>query len=193
MSVCAAVALIFAPSRSRRNPGTVDPECDVTELCKETAEEVRRICRYYQMPVPNIGVETHDVTTDEHADLKFAFIPGIISYIVQEILKNSVRATLELYSSDLDRHPIHIIICREASVDHRIFAFLLCPCFEAAGPHQKSQSTGHFLGKFVHCKSVSDQIQFQQSGRRAGGQICSRASLYVHSSKGCSDCSGTCN
>lgn len=97
--------------KSRRNPGTVDPECDVTELCKETAEEVRRICRYYQMPVPNIGVETHDVTTDEHADLKFAFIPGIISYIVQEILKNSVRATLELYSSDLDRHPIHIIIC----------------------------------------------------------------------------------
>ena len=97
--------------RSRKNPGTVDPECDVTEICKETAEEVRRICRYYQMPVPNIGVETHDVTTEEHADLKFAFIPGIINYIVQEILKNSCRATLELYSSDLDRHPIQIIIC----------------------------------------------------------------------------------
>lgn len=102
--------------RSRRNPGTVDPECDVTEICKETAEEVRRICRYYQMPVPNIGVETHDVTTEEHADLKFAFIPGIINYIVQEILKNSCRAALELYSSDLDRHPIQIIICGTTSI-----------------------------------------------------------------------------
>eukprot|EP00438_Fugacium_kawagutii_P021492 Skav235001 [mRNA] locus=scaffold122:611819:612687:+ [translate_table: standard] len=101
----------FDVSRSRKNPGTVDPECDVTEICRETAEEVRRICRYYQMPVPNIGVETHDVTTEDHADLKFAFIPGIISYIVQEILKNSCRATLELYSSDLDRHPIHVIVC----------------------------------------------------------------------------------
>lgn len=114
--------------RSRKNPGTVDPECDVTEICKETAEEVRRICRYYQMPVPNIGVETHDVTTEEHADLKFAFIPGIINYIVQEILKNSCRATLELYSTDLDRHPIQIIICGTTSI-----GFLF---FEATRPTQ---------------------------------------------------------
>lgn len=97
--------------RSRPSAGTVDPECDVTEICKDTAEEVRQICRYYQMPVPHISVETHDVTTEDNADLKFAFIPGIISYIVQELLKNSCRATLELYSANLDRHPIHIIIC----------------------------------------------------------------------------------
>ena len=97
--------------RSRASAGTVDPECDVTEICKGTAEEVRQICRYYQMPVPHISVETHDVTTEDNADLKFAFIPGIISYIVQELLKNSCRATLELYSANLDRHPIHIIIC----------------------------------------------------------------------------------
>lgn len=97
--------------KTRVNPGTVDPECDVTEICKQTAEEVRHICRYYKMPVPNMSVETHDVTTDENADLKFAFIPGIISYIVQEILKNSCRATLENCSADLECHPINLTVC----------------------------------------------------------------------------------
>ena len=113
--------------RTRVNPGTVDPECDVTEICKQTAEEVRHICRYYKMPVPNMSVETHDVTTDENADLKFAFIPGIISYIVQEILKNSCRATLENCSADLECHPINLTVCRFVTVLDVCFGlFLVC-------------------------------------------------------------------
>ena len=108
---------LAAVDKTRLVVGTIDPHCDVTEICRESAEEVQRICKYYTQLAPSISIETHDVTADDQSDLKFAFIPGIISYIVQEILKNSARATLHhlLSEVDVDRFPINIVV----SGDHK--------------------------------------------------------------------------
>ena len=108
---------LSAVDKTRLVVGTVDPHCDVTEICRDSAEEVQRICKHYAHIAPAISIETHDVTTDDNADLKFAFIPGIIRYIVQEILKNSARATLQLLSSEDEAAtlPINIVI----SGDHK--------------------------------------------------------------------------
>ncbi|CAE7705495.1 Pdk1 [Symbiodinium sp. CCMP2456] len=108
---------LAAVDKTRLVVGTIDPHCDVTEICRESAEEVQRICKYYTQLAPSISIETHDVTADDQSDLKFAFIPGIISYIVQEILKNSARATLHhlLSDIDVDRFPINIVV----SGDHK--------------------------------------------------------------------------
>ena len=108
---------LSSADNSRLVVGTVDPNCDVTEICRDSAAEVQRICKYYAQRAPTISIETHDVTTEDNTDLKFAFIPGIISYIVQEILKNSARATLQLTNSedDVSQFPINVVV----SGDHK--------------------------------------------------------------------------
>ena len=94
-----------------RTVGAVDPQCHVTEICRDTVDEVRRICGHYDLESPYMNIETHDQTTEDLADLSFAFIPGIIGYILQELLKNSCRATLEVAPNDLASHPINVVIC----------------------------------------------------------------------------------
>eukprot|EP00438_Fugacium_kawagutii_P009980 Skav234399 [mRNA] locus=scaffold873:188433:190085:- [translate_table: standard] len=60
--------------------GIVDPDCDVAQICRETAMHVK---------------EFHDKAVP-----RFSYIPGFLRFIMTEVLKNSCRATAESVKSD---------------------------------------------------------------------------------------------
>lgn len=71
------------------NKCIVDPQCNVTEICQQTARAVQQLCRKETGFEPTIQVECYS----EDKNASFAFIPAALSYIVQEVLKNSAVAT----------------------------------------------------------------------------------------------------
>ena len=92
----------------------VDPHCNLTKICTKTAKAVQKLCLQETGYRPNIKVHSH------HNMEHFAFIPDAISYILQELLKNSAVATankkrnatgLTKYAED----PINVIVCADES------------------------------------------------------------------------------
>lgn len=77
----------------------IDPNCDVPAICRETAREVKQLCFQETGYRPTIKVESFQGCDGSVADCgmdNFAFIPAAVSYIVQELLKNSAVATARL-------------------------------------------------------------------------------------------------
>ena len=68
----------------------VDPHCDVTAICRRVAQDVRYLCYNETKYRPTIRVQAYYESNDMES---FAFIPAALSYIVQELLKNSAIAT----------------------------------------------------------------------------------------------------
>ncbi len=90
----------------------VDPNCNVAELCRNTARAVTRLCLRETGVRVNIKVECF--SQDENAS--FAFIPAALSYILQEVLKNSAVATAKqrLNATARTRNDdISVIVCAD--------------------------------------------------------------------------------
>lgn len=75
----------------------VDPNCDVPSICREAARDVKQLCLEETGFRPTFKVESYHSTNDKDSRMEnFAFIPGAISYMVQELLKNSAVATAKM-------------------------------------------------------------------------------------------------
>lgn len=95
--------------------GIVDPDCDVAQICRETAMHVQEITEEHTGRTPKIEVkEFHDKAVP-----RFSYIPGFLRFIMTEVLKNSCRATAEVAKSDreVQKRPIEIIVCAD---DHEV-------------------------------------------------------------------------
>lgn len=101
----------------------VDPHCEVTAICRKTARAVLKLCAKETGFHPNIRVEHHSAGQNDPAS--FAFIPAALSYILQELLKNSTVATSK--TATRSSRPISVIVCND---DHRI---LICIQDKAGG------------------------------------------------------------
>lgn len=99
-----------------RSTGIVDPQCDAVQLCRKAATEVQLACKDFHGRQPVVQVEGY--TASGEADVpgsmpRFAYIPGILSFVMRELLKNSYRATLEVAKceDELAKRPVDIIVC----------------------------------------------------------------------------------
>ena len=95
--------------------GIVDPDCDVAQICRETAMQVQEITEEHTGRTPKIEVkEFHDKALP-----RFSYIPGFLRFIMTEVLKNSCRATAEVAKSDreVQKRPIEVIVCAD---DHEV-------------------------------------------------------------------------
>ena len=73
--------------------GSVQKECSPGEIVRRTGASLRRLCEEVYGVAPEIEVKDHGVT--------FAYIPDHIQFMVQELLKNALRATVERHASPL--------------------------------------------------------------------------------------------
>lgn len=92
----------------------IDPHCDVTKICRETARSVTSLCYAETGFRPTIKVDASYVQDDDGG---FAFIPPVITYITQELLKNSAVATARhkkhRKSKSTDDLGISVIVCAD--------------------------------------------------------------------------------
>eukprot|EP00747_Dinoflagellata_sp_TGD_P182824 gnl/TRDRNA2_/TRDRNA2_37253_c0_seq1.p1 gnl/TRDRNA2_/TRDRNA2_37253_c0~~gnl/TRDRNA2_/TRDRNA2_37253_c0_seq1.p1 ORF type:complete len:472 (+),score=67.68 gnl/TRDRNA2_/TRDRNA2_37253_c0_seq1:59-1417(+) len=75
--------------------GCIDPVCCPASIVEHAAHVVKRLCSDRYFVAPEICV------TDSAALQAFPFVPRYMFYIVSELLKNAVRATVERHAGDV--------------------------------------------------------------------------------------------
>lgn len=89
--------------------GIVDIYCDPGAICKQAATDA---CR----PFEGVGVE--DIAIEVQAPpnkIEFSYIPKYLKYIVQELIQNSIRATLDAAEepADAKNRPIQVLVAAD--------------------------------------------------------------------------------
>eukprot|EP00929_Paragymnodinium_shiwhaense_P119319 TRINITY_DN91201_c0_g1_i1.p1 TRINITY_DN91201_c0_g1~~TRINITY_DN91201_c0_g1_i1.p1 ORF type:complete len:494 (-),score=90.94 TRINITY_DN91201_c0_g1_i1:129-1610(-) len=101
-------------NRTHGVTGIVDPEFDVVGKCEEVASTIVALTRRTVGRRPVIKVEAHSAAGNERVPY-FPFIPVVLEYVMQELLKNSCRATAELVTSkeELHERQIKVVVCAD--------------------------------------------------------------------------------
>lgn len=87
----------------------IDPDCDPVAVVSEAAQEAAELCHYHHDQASPIDI----VST---GPIRFPFIPQYLTYIMLELLKNALRASVERYGDKCGEHPIRVVICGDESV-----------------------------------------------------------------------------
>lgn len=88
--------------------GIVDTRCDPHEVCGQAIANVQR-------QFPDSGVDITLASEHQQQGMKFSFIPRYLFLIVEELLKNTVCATL-VHANQVGSDPgkIHVLVCADA-------------------------------------------------------------------------------
>mmetsp|Transcript_42397 Transcript_42397/g.132178 ORF Transcript_42397/g.132178 Transcript_42397/m.132178 type:complete len:416 (+) Transcript_42397:113-1360(+) len=104
-----------AEAMSSGRVGIVDTKCNPGQICQEAAEAVREGIVTRGDPDIRIEVKTNNCSY-ANAEIEFSYIPKYLFYILQELLRNSARATLEASGNspeDLAARPVTITVCAD--------------------------------------------------------------------------------
>ena len=92
--------------------GVICTKTNVRELAQEAIENARYTCEdhYGLFDAPKVQLVCND-------DLNFMYVPGHLSHMLFETLKNSLRAVVETYGQDQEEFPITKVIVAEGKED----------------------------------------------------------------------------
>ena len=101
--------------RSHADPNYVGIICtktNVKDLAMEAIENARFVCEdhYGLFDAPKVQLVCRD-------DLHFMYVPGHLSHMLFETLKNSLRAVVDLYGQDKSEFPVTKVIVAEGKED----------------------------------------------------------------------------
>eukprot|EP00472_Partenskyella_glossopodia_P003728 CAMPEP_0197520096 /NCGR_PEP_ID=MMETSP1318-20131121/5411_1 /TAXON_ID=552666 /ORGANISM="Partenskyella glossopodia, Strain RCC365" /LENGTH=432 /DNA_ID=CAMNT_0043071475 /DNA_START=337 /DNA_END=1635 /DNA_ORIENTATION=+ len=89
--------------------GVIESCCNPVHIAQRAAEDASQLCRQHKDKSPR--VQFHSPTTDFSEEMHFTYIPHHLHYMLTEILKNSMRATVEAHPelSGKDLPPIKVV------------------------------------------------------------------------------------
>ncbi|KAI5791707.1 pyruvate dehydrogenase kinase [Peziza echinospora] len=92
--------------------GIICTKTNVKELCQEAIENARFVCEdYYGLfDAPKVQLVCKP-------DVQFMYVPGHLSHMLFETLKNSLRAVVETYGTDTEDYPPVKLIVAEGKED----------------------------------------------------------------------------
>jgi hypothetical protein len=99
--------------------GIVDRSASPYEIAKSAIEDATYMCARTHGEAP-------DVTIHGRLDLDMATIPNYVQYILVELLKNSMRATVEFHGVDNHLPPIKVIIADGENNEDVVSAIPAC-------------------------------------------------------------------
>ncbi|KAF2130970.1 alpha-ketoacid dehydrogenase kinase [Dothidotthia symphoricarpi CBS 119687] len=107
--------IALTDQRSRSDPNYVGIICtktNVRDLAQEAIENARFVCEdhYGLFDAPKV-----QLVCDK--DISFMYVPGHLSHMLFETLKNSLRAVVERHGQDKDEFPVTKVIVAEGKED----------------------------------------------------------------------------
>jgi len=107
--------IALTDQRSRSDPNYVGIICtktNVRDLAQEAIENARFVCEdhYGLFDAPKVQLVCND-------DISFMYVPGHLSHMLFETLKNSLRAVVERYGQDKAEFPVTKVIVAEGKED----------------------------------------------------------------------------
>lgn len=96
--------------------GIIDPECDPSLICRDVADEVTEMCEELTGKSVYVKVCVHAPWEKKKGRIVgFSYVPGFLRFIMTEILKNSCRATADLFTNaQMKSKRVDIIVCADA-------------------------------------------------------------------------------
>lgn len=107
------IALTDQKARSDPNyVGIICTKTSVRDLAQEAIENARFVCEdhYGLFDAPKVQLVCND-------DISFMYVPGHLSHMLFETLKNSLRAVVERYGQDKAEFPVTKVIVAEGKED----------------------------------------------------------------------------
>ncbi|CAF2515903.1 unnamed protein product [Rotaria sp. Silwood2] len=93
--------------------GIIDPCVNVAAVIGDAYSTAKFLFEQVSYPVPTIEIESHNVQDHSTNPVTIVYIPAHIYHIVFELLKNSLRATIERYGLDAKEYPpVRILIVK---------------------------------------------------------------------------------
>lgn len=105
--------LLFGPelNADRRYIGSIDVKCNVAEVVQDAYDNARFLCEQYYMCSPALNMEVIS-KEDGEGRLEMVYVPSHLYHILFEILKNSMRAVVELDEDSVDSRPVTVRLCK---------------------------------------------------------------------------------
>lgn len=97
--------------------GVVHDRCLPAEVCERAAARTRRICLEHYRCRKSVHIRVEDAGDGEGGPSSFTYAPKYLFYMVLELLKNSVRATIEAAdgsAAGLPERPITVTVSSDA-------------------------------------------------------------------------------
>jgi len=101
-----------------RHVGQINPYCDVSAAIRRAYDEAGKLCELHYGQKPEILISSVNKTANEAEDvpIMFAYVPSHLHHMVFEVMKNSMRATVEqAVRFGTDVHPIKVLVSKTDS------------------------------------------------------------------------------
>ncbi|XP_035157161.1 pyruvate dehydrogenase kinase, isozyme 2 isoform X4 [Callithrix jacchus] len=110
--------LIFDGSTNPAHPkhiGSIDPNCNVSEVIKDAYDMAKLLCDKYYMASPNLEIEelnalTFPAAANSKQPIHMVYVPSHLYHMLFELFKNAMRATVESHESSLVLPPIKVMV-----------------------------------------------------------------------------------
>ncbi|CAF1026140.1 unnamed protein product [Rotaria sordida] len=92
--------------------GIIDPYCDVARVVQDAYATAKRLFERASYRVPDVEITSYNARQNEDSQVTVVYIPAHIYHITFELLKNSLRATIERHGLDAKTYPsvrVHIV------------------------------------------------------------------------------------
>ncbi|XP_069093919.1 pyruvate dehydrogenase kinase, isozyme 2 isoform X2 [Pleurodeles waltl] len=104
--------LIFDGTTNPAHPkhiGSIDPNCDVTDVVRDAYEMAKMLCDKYYMASPNLEIQAVNANDPRHP-IHIVYVPSHLYHMLFELFKNAMRATVEHHSSNPSLPPIKVMV-----------------------------------------------------------------------------------
>ncbi|XP_074080350.1 pyruvate dehydrogenase kinase, isozyme 2 isoform X2 [Macrotis lagotis] len=104
--------LIFDGSTNPAHPkhiGSIDPNCDVSEVVKDAYDMAKLLCDKYYMASPSLEIQEINASSSKQP-IHMVYVPSHLYHMLFELFKNAMRATVESHESSLTLPPIKVMV-----------------------------------------------------------------------------------
>uniref|UniRef100_G3U0S0 Protein-serine/threonine kinase n=1 Tax=Loxodonta africana TaxID=9785 RepID=G3U0S0_LOXAF len=104
--------LIFDGSTNPAHPkhiGSIDPNCNVSEVVKDAYDMAKLLCDKYYMASPDLEIQEINASNPRQPIL-MVYVPSHLYHMLFELFKNAMRATVESHESSLVLPPIKVML-----------------------------------------------------------------------------------
>ncbi|XP_062870057.1 pyruvate dehydrogenase kinase, isozyme 4 [Trichomycterus rosablanca] len=104
--------LIFSGTTNPAHPkhiGSIDPNCDVTEVVRDAYDTSRMLCEQYYLTSPEVEIESVN-SKEPSQPVTIVYVPSHLYHMLFELFKNSMRATVETHEDSTHLPPIKVRI-----------------------------------------------------------------------------------
>uniref|UniRef100_G1U1W3 Protein-serine/threonine kinase n=1 Tax=Oryctolagus cuniculus TaxID=9986 RepID=G1U1W3_RABIT len=107
-----ATALLFDGSTNPAHPkhiGSIDPNCNVSEVVKDAYDMAKLLCDKYYMASPELDIQEVNAANSKQP-IHMVYVPSHLYHMLFELFKNAMRATVESHESSLVLPPIKVMV-----------------------------------------------------------------------------------